>query len=69
MNEIQKRYRVAADFNEQERDALDALCTAQYRPPADVLRFLVMSEARKQGLLAGRKTNGAPVSETHGAAL
>ena len=46
------RYRVAADFSEAERNALDVLCTFDYRPPAEQLRWLVMQEAQRRGLAA-----------------
>lgn len=46
-----KRYRVPVDFLEDEREILDALCFSDYRPPAEELRWLVMQEARRRGLL------------------
>lgn len=46
------RYRVATDFSEDERNALDILCSFDYRPPAEQLRWLVMQEARRRGLAA-----------------
>ena len=44
-------YRVAADFSEFERNTLDALCNVDYRPPAEQLRWLVIQEAERRGLL------------------
>lgn len=58
-----KRYRVAADFSEGERDALDALCFSDYRPPAEQLRWLVMQEARRRGLAAPSTTATNPAAE------
>lgn len=58
-----KLYRVAADFSEGERDALDALCFSDYRPPAEQLRWLVMQEARRRGLAAPSTNATNPVAE------
>ena len=55
-----KRYRVTADLSESERNALDALCVGDYRPPSEQLRWLVVSEAKRRGLLTNEgKHNGA----------
>lgn len=52
MTERIRRYRVAADFTEMERNAIDALCEADYRQPSELLRWLVVQEARKRGILS-----------------
>ena len=55
-----KRYRVTADLSESERNALDALCVGDYRPPSEQLRWLVVTEAKRRGLLPSEgKHNGA----------
>lgn len=60
-----KRYRVAADFSEGERDALDALCFSDYRPPAEQLRWLVMQEARRRGLAAPSTNATNPAAKVY----
>lgn len=55
---VQKRYRVAVDFQELEREMLAVLCNKDYRTPEDQLRFLVVTEAQRRGL-ARNEHNGA----------
>jgi hypothetical protein len=50
-----KRYRVTADLSESERNALDALCVGDYRPPSEQLRWLVVTEAKRRGLLTNEE--------------
>lgn len=45
-----KRYRVPVDFPEQEREILTLLCTQDFRPPEDQIRYLVIQEGRRRGL-------------------
>lgn len=54
-----RRYRVTVDFPEGERDILAALCKKDYRPPDDQLRYLVVTEATRRGLLG----TSSPVTE------
>ena len=46
-----RHYRVTVDFPETEREVLAVLCSNDYRPPDDQLRYLVMTEAQRRGLV------------------
>ena len=46
-----QRSRVFVDFPIPERDTLERLCDADMRPPAEQLRWLVLTEAKRRGLL------------------
>lgn len=70
MTEQAKRYRVPVDFPENERAVLAALCSQDYRPPEDQVRYLVIQEARRRGLLDPPRNEArecARVAETGGA--
>lgn len=54
-----RRYRVTADLSESERNALEALCVGDYRPPSEQLRWLVVAEAKRRGLLPQENHNDA----------
>ena len=45
------KYRVPVDFPEQERDVLGLLCDADLRSPAEQLRWLVLNEAKRRGIV------------------
>ena len=69
--------KIVVSLEPDESAALDALCRQDRRPPKHYLRWLVVQEARKRGILGdpppdppptAKKKNGAPVSQT-GAAL
>ncbi len=61
-----KRFRVPVDFTEDEREVLSVLCGKDYRTPEDQLRFLVVSEAQRRGLVKnegnGRRLDNEPVT-------
>lgn len=48
---MSNHYRVSVNFPEPERDLLQALCLADFRPPDDQLRYLVFTEAKRRGIL------------------
>jgi len=60
-----ERFRVSADFLPAERDALDALCKADYRPTAEQIRWLVMNEAQRRGLLSAEQERAAESDRVH----
>jgi len=69
-----KRYRVPVDFPEHERAVLATLCSQDYRPPEDQVRYLVIQEAKRRGLLEDppptlANENGAHNPSQAGAAL
>jgi hypothetical protein len=55
MNHTQ-RARVSADFPTHERDILQQLCEQDIRPPAEQLRWLVLNEAQRRGILGNNKS-------------
>lgn len=60
-----ERFRVSADFLPDERDALDALCKADYRPTAEQIRWLVVSEAQRRGLLSAEQERAVDFDGVH----
>ena len=55
-----KRYRVAVDFPEPERELLTVLCDKYYRTPEDQLRFLVVAEAQRRKLTKSGSNDSRP---------
>jgi hypothetical protein len=45
-----QKSRVTVDFPLSERDALDVLCEADLRPPAEQIRWLVINEVKRRGI-------------------
>lgn len=64
-----KRFRVTADMSEAERNILDALCVGDYRPPSEQLRWLVVTEAKRRGLLAENHNGAEGLGTNTGAAV
>jgi len=68
-----RRYRVTVDFQESERETLAKLCNVDFRLPDDQLRYLVVNEAKRRGLLTDppdppkMNEGSAKVYETRGA--
>ena len=72
MNYLQKS-RVTVDFFMHERDVLQTLCDEDVRPPAEQLRWLVLSEAKRRGLQSAsakcesastQQPNGVPIEDS-----
>lgn len=63
-----KRYRVPVDFTEDEREVLSVLCGKDYRTPEDQLRFLVVSEAQRRGLVKNEVSAQPPSTRANLAA-
>lgn len=53
-----KRFRVTVDFPEPEREMLAVLCSHDYRPADDQLRYLVVTEAQRRGLAKNEGSGG-----------
>jgi hypothetical protein len=49
---ITPRSRVTVDFLIPERDILQRLCDQDIRPAAEQLRWLVLTEAQRRGILS-----------------
>lgn len=48
---IAPRSRITVDFLMPERDVLQRLCDADIRPAAEQIRWLVLLEAQRRGIL------------------
>jgi hypothetical protein len=55
MTNSTKQYRIPVNFPENERNILDILCEQDIRPPAEQIRWLVLTEAQRRGLQAATK--------------
>jgi hypothetical protein len=64
MNPAYQKSRVYVDFPEPERDVLQILCDADLRLPAEQLRWLVLTEAQRRGLISKNSNTATKVYET-----
>jgi hypothetical protein len=55
--------RLTVTLEPEERTALERLCEADVRPPQWAVRHLILSEAKRRGLLDPTKDNGAGVRQ------
>lgn len=59
--ERKPKARITVDFPMPERDALQFLCDTDLRPPAEQLRWLVLTEAKRRGILTDAKQHETAV--------
>lgn len=55
--------RLIVNLDKQERIALERLCEVDIRPPQWAVRHLILSEAKRRGLLDQTKDSGAGVRQ------
>lgn len=53
--------RLTLTFEPELRDALQEMSEADYRPPKEQIRFLVIAEARRRGLIPVKNSKTASV--------
>jgi hypothetical protein len=53
--------RLTLTFEPDLRDALQEMSEADYRPPKEQIRYLVIAEARRRGLLPSKNSKIASV--------
>jgi hypothetical protein len=59
---VMQRSRVTIDFPLPERDVLQQLCEQDIRPAAEQIRWLVLTEAQRRGILSNENSDSAPTS-------